>query len=437
MQRASGQLVFAIPRVSPLLSDEPNSFEIHLYSMLEIWKFPDTPNSRSSRQLISIAITGTYKRYYQRSLNVGWLDFHLSSKVFRYAALALASTMQSSKTYDSNGAGSDYLAKFYKYMGEAIEDKSILEIFIASYIMVIDSWFQGNDLQTIFTYCKGMHVAYSLLTDGVSATATYPVSYIRPFMLSVNDRIFENYFLRPPSETTELKLCEELDTLVRALQTSLAIGSDVDDLFTFNKYLRLYIDCYLLERRTLVPPIETSSFLPRIRATLSEIFRLFPSVPGVSKVISATLDATLPWPWFNNASGLNNVLDELLDVDERLDLDEFLEHKLSNQRALDQALLYGFALVIADATGGAPFPASCCPASPGLILCRLCALMSAKPGVFPQFKLLPYFLWAGLGLVDGVEPAGTTTKMIILTKFQPVLGFVSYSTIICFGRVTR
>ena len=106
MQRASGQLVFAIPRVSPLLSDEPNSFEIHLYSMLEIWKFPDTPNSRSSRQLISIAITGTYKRYYQRSLNVGWLDFHLSSKVFRYAALALASTMQSSKTYDSNGAGS-------------------------------------------------------------------------------------------------------------------------------------------------------------------------------------------------------------------------------------------------------------------------------------------------------------------------------------------
>jgi hypothetical protein len=52
------------------------------------------------------------------------------------------------------GPGSDSLAKFYKYMGEAIEEKSILEIFIASYIMVIDSWFQVNDLQTLFTYCR-------------------------------------------------------------------------------------------------------------------------------------------------------------------------------------------------------------------------------------------------------------------------------------------
>lgn len=153
MEHASGQLVFAIPRVSPrILSDEPNSFEIHLYSMLEICKFSDTSDSRSLGQIIVIPNTGIYELYYHRY--VGWLEFHLSSKVFRYAALALASTMQSPKTYDSNGAGSDSLAKFYKYMGEAIEEKSILEIFIASYIMVIDSWFQVNDLQTLFTYCR-------------------------------------------------------------------------------------------------------------------------------------------------------------------------------------------------------------------------------------------------------------------------------------------
>jgi hypothetical protein len=170
-------------------------------------------------------------------------------------------------------------------------------------------------------------------------------------MLFVNSRIFETYFLRPPSETTELRLCEELDTLIRASETSLAIGSDVDDLPIFNMYLRLYLDCYLLERRTRVPPIETSRVLPRIRATLSEIFRLFPSVPGVSKFISATLDASLPWPWLNNAAGMNNVLDELLDVDG--DVDEFVEHKQSNERALNQTFLNGFALVIAEAIGGA------------------------------------------------------------------------------------
>jgi hypothetical protein len=134
MERASGQLVFAIPRVSPrILSDEPNSFEIHLYSMLEICKPSDTPGSWSSGQIIVLPKIETYEPYYQGCQRyVGWLDFHLSSKVFRYAALALASTMQPSKTYDSNGAGSDYLAKFYKYMGEAIEENSILEIFIAS-----------------------------------------------------------------------------------------------------------------------------------------------------------------------------------------------------------------------------------------------------------------------------------------------------------------
>lgn len=430
MERASGQLVFAIPRISAsILSDEPNSVEIRLYSMLKI---ENIPGPSDSGQNIFIPLTKSYMQsYHIDSVAVPWPDFRLSSKVFRYAALTLSSTITSSTTYDSNGADSNYLAKFYEYMREAIEAKSILEVFVASYVMVMDSWFQAKDLQTIFTFCKGMSTAYSLLMDGVSATATYTVSNARRLMRGLDCMVFETYFLQPPLETTEVTIYQELDTHIRAWAPS-----TWHDIIGLNYYLRLYIDCYLFERRTRVPFIQTSSIRPRILATLSEIFRRFSPVVGVSnKIISATLDASLPWPWLNDTLVMDDVLYELL-VPDHLAKDSY-------PRALWRTLEYGFALVIAEAVGGALLPPSCFPefnVSPSLMLCRLCALASAyytlRLSDLPRYFWLPYFLWAGLGLVDGLEPAGIAIQMIVLTKFQPVDGFVACSIIISFGCVT-
>ena len=391
MERANGQLVFAIPRISAsILSDEPNSVEMHIYSMLEI---KDLSDPYESRQIIFIPFTESYESgYAPRGIIISWPNFHLSSKVVRYAALTLSSAIMSSTTYNSNGAGSDYLAKFYKYMRKAIEAKSTLEVFVASYIMVMDCWFQAKDLQTIFTFYKGMSTAYSLLIDGVSATATYTGLNSRRLMLHLNWMIFETYFLQPPLETTEVTICQELDTVIRAFAPSTG-----NDLVCLNRCLRLYLDCYLLERRIRVPFIETFSVRSRILATLSDIFCLYPSIPGVSTVISTTLDASLPWPWLNNALAMNDVLEGLL-VPDHLGNNSYLG-------ALGMALDYGFALVIAEAVGVALLSTSCFPVfnvSPGLMLCRLCALMSAyhilRPSSLPQFDWLPYFLWAGLGL---------------------------------------
>jgi hypothetical protein len=173
--------------------------------------------------------------------------------------------------------------------------------------------------------------------------------------------------------------------------------------------LRFNVDYYLLLKRQQVSSMETSDVHPRILAILSNIFRLLPFVSEVTEVINAALDpSNLPWPWRGNSTIMDNVLDKILTKDER-----------RNSNAATAAMTYGLAILIAETVGGSISPLPSLPEfniSPGLFLCRLCALVSSfdaqqRHTVLPRFYLLPRLFWAGVGLTDGSDLRKYTAQM--------------------------
>jgi hypothetical protein len=317
--------------------------------------------------------------------------------------------MKPSLTDNPNGDAPVYRTKFCRYMREAIDASSILEVFVASYAMVMESWYLDEHLQTLITHYKGMSAAYSLLSDGVSAAATtnYSASYCNGLMQCSLIMVFDAYFLRPPFECTEFGQCQELDECIRTLIDAPATGrNSISRLWSLDRYLRFYVDYYLLLKRHQASSMETSDVRLRILAILSDIFQLIPFVSGVAEVINAALDPSLPWPWRGNSLIMDNVLDKILTKDE-----------VGSSEAARAAMIYGLAILIAETVGGSISPLQSLPEfniSPGLLLCRLCALVSSfdaqRDTGSPLFDLLPRLFWAGVGLTDGVDSAGILLK---------------------------
>ena len=68
-------------------------------------------------------------------VSLPWPKFPLSSRAFRFAALAFASSNMEGDHTDSKTP--NYLAKFFKYIQEALQEKKFTEIGIACYTMIL------------------------------------------------------------------------------------------------------------------------------------------------------------------------------------------------------------------------------------------------------------------------------------------------------------
>ena len=75
-----------------------------------------------------------------------WPEFPLSSKPFRYAALAFASSQRTGN--DTNSDTLKYLAKFYKYTKEVIVASSLVEVAVASYTILLYAY-RGHELDDV------------------------------------------------------------------------------------------------------------------------------------------------------------------------------------------------------------------------------------------------------------------------------------------------
>jgi len=371
------------------LNDELNTIELSCFSMLGIME-------EEGWKCILIPFTMPPSLPYSCSgIIFEWPDFHLSSKAFRYAALALSSSiMETRKIYGPKIVAVDYLTKFYKYMRDAIEAKSIAEILFASCIMVMESWLK-DDLPTLVTHFTGLSAAYSLVRDGGLSTTVMQTCF---------DMLFDTYFRQSPLDSTQVKVCRDIDTIIRTFLTIPAISGDPRVRPFLTRYLYFYMDHYLLERRTVMPSIEPFSAVSRLVEILPEIFRSYTTTPYVTTLIMAALDASLPWPWLSNTIMMH-------DICEKLPMPSNLGTMRDTQR---EALNYGLALVVGEIVGTNHSPALCIPkfnVPSGLILCRLCALVSAYytdigAVTYERFGLLPHLLWAGFALVNGLDPSG-------------------------------
>src|SRR5277367_5447772 len=352
-----------------------------------------------------------------------WPNLPLSSKVFRFGALALSVAVARSSTENAEKVAPDYLRTLNHYTREAIDASSIVEVLVGSYAMILESWFMKRSLKTFILYYHGIYTAYSLLMQSVSTFFPPSNSSLANLLMHYSNRImFLAYFSRPPCHTNDLKSCLEIDDILRSQLSSRPIGCNTfERLYHLNGYLRFYLDYYLLARRVSVSDMQSPD-VSTILGILSKVCELVPSVPEVSKVINAALDDSLPWPWHENGEIMDNILVRILDS--RRPPRSELGVDMNNQ-APESALVYGFAQVIMETVGGAApelLSIQGFRISPGLFLCRLCALVSSYycikwPVRCAYFHALTrYLLWAGVGLLDSVHPTGTISKFNLLTE---------------------
>jgi hypothetical protein len=96
---------------------------------------------------------------------VPWPSFSLASKTFRYAVLALCTSMETTTA----AITLEYLAKFFKYMREAIQGSSVIEVLVASFAMTIRSVQIREPLEQVVVHFNGLSSAYSLPVKGALA----------------------------------------------------------------------------------------------------------------------------------------------------------------------------------------------------------------------------------------------------------------------------
>lgn len=340
-------------------------------------------------------------------IHVPWPDFPLSSKAFRYATLALstATASTSNSNYDSPDLFR-YLAKFYKYIGQAIQSSSYIEVLVASYTAMLCGFKTGQPLETILIYFDGICQAYSQLVVGCSGgTLDSKLCFtITPLLLGSLRTLELAYLARDPCATGDQDLITQVRDSLQGLALwlcsrsrfsllPLAVNPTVR-LEGLGYYLRLYFDDYLAAKRRhnhSGRPAVTDS----LRQVISEIMAIVPQMAKGRKLLQDAMDEGRDWPWLHNRAV--NVRINTWNID------------LEGQ---DCALLFAFAAAIEDAINKSEADVEIpeCIVSPSLLLCHVSALIWHETLGIPckSFSLTKYIFWAGLWLPSSVDGRGTS-----------------------------
>jgi hypothetical protein len=248
------------------------------------------------------------------TLTVPWPEFSLSSKPFRYAALAFASSQR-----ECNGVNSDtlmYLAKFYKYMKEAIDASSLVEVAVASYMIVLYSYRGHECFSTVLVHFKGMCDAFIRLKQTKSRMGMREVPHMQTLWHGALQTLYLVFWARPhhtaPLQSEEFRLLGELDNVLQFSSAMLypAADSQISNIHSswrtceaLGCYLAFYLDHYLALRNRRAADTNIRS-LPSITASLHNILRqiiqLVPQIPEAREILYQASDASSYWNWDND-----------------------------------------------------------------------------------------------------------------------------------------
>lgn len=204
-------------------------------------------------------------------VSLPWPQFPVSSKAFRYAALAVASLREITGT---NKAGTpdtlEYLSECYKHLQIAITNYSLVEVIVASYTMFLYQCIQvfekSDCLDPMLTYLNGLCEAVHLskqrgnctpndwrLVNNLWCASFHALQHVYSTLADPN----------PPLESELIRL-EKLDNVFRNFSTVQLhcldnipyepSGGDIQTQYTpmmryYRRYLCFYLDYWLATRK--------------------------------------------------------------------------------------------------------------------------------------------------------------------------------------------
>ena len=338
---------------------------------------------------------------------VPWPDFPLSSKPFRYAVFALSSrSEQSSRTHQCV----NNLAKFYKYINEAIETSSFMEVFMSSYAALLHSYQSEQRFESVFTFFEGICLAYSQIVKQLSNSCndrgraitvnltligclrTFLGSYLRRDFYAAEDfqllwKLHTNLQILLPWASTISHVCISQKVVDSSGQQIYEQLLALDYLFRFHLHQYLTVKGrFNLARETEIQEVTSS-----LRQVLCQIIALVPRMESFQRVMHFAMNDFIPWPWMPHPR-------------RRLPSMQFYV----NNQEQDSILLFGLATVIEGMINQSDLgthPNYSSNISPAHLLCRLRVLLREGRWSFGVEEARFYF-WAALRLMSDVDIAG-------------------------------
>jgi len=337
-----------------------------------------------------------------------WPTFPLASKVFRYAFLAFCSQF-----VDPGPANPDtfpYLAKFYKYMQQAINVSSFSEVVVASYAILCYVSLGSNPepLKTLLAFFNGMIQGQANITSSDQCILTMMQDLQRWSLLPLQG----GYWLQASptsgvsdeeySSLWELhKSLQRVERLPRFVDHNFTAKSISERLTTLDVYLRFYLDHYLAlrQRQNFAGEINQrrQCIVDALQQIVVEITYQVPRLAEPRKLLDLTAEfQTWPWTWNSPVIDHGNFISPIA-----LDL--------TSKR---QCLLYGLARVVGDAllvSEGNHIS----NLSSAITLSRICALALDQSPLPSPISALPYIFWAGLKISKAVDAPGMHSPLIL------------------------
>lgn len=348
-----------------------------------------------------------------RGFMVPWPDFPLSSKPFRYAVFALSSHSRRS-AHTQNCVNN--LAKFYKYINEAIEASSLMEVFMSSYAALLYSYQYEQRFESAFTFFEGICLAYSQLAQQssnscngrgnaitinltlIGSLMTFLGSYLRRDFYTSEDfqplwRVHTNLQLLLPWVSSIAHVC-----ISRQVVDSFG-GQVYEQLLALDYLFKFHLHQYLTvkERFNLARETEIQEVTASLRQVICQIIALVPRMESFQRVMHFAMNNFLPWPWVPHPRRRFP----------RMELDV-------RNREQNSILLFGLATVIEGMINQSDLGTHTnynSNISPALLLCRLRVLLGEGGSSFAIQEPRLYF-WAALRLTSHVDLAGNHTPQI-------------------------
>ena len=339
-----------------------------------------------------------------------WPNFTYASKAFRFATLAFGSSYYKPNNYRPTY---NYLAKFHKYIKEAIEQSSLMEVLVASYAAVMCSLQIQEDLEKILKFVAGVCQTATLLQSDRQHSPNHleTIRTVDIILLGSVETLRMAYFIsRDPCANVDIDLLGEMHTILQHVCTwhcgQFPYRSQLYETNTFARlvkldlYMKFHLDYYLAVMSQSSSDNEILRATASLRQVLSQIIETVPQMPKAWKVFDIALDESRDWPWLTGQLFME-VPQENLDFE-----------------CLKTAFIFGFAWLLKEIIGEPEnhfyTDASSMYVAPAIFLCRLYALRLSH--ITPEWRcIIRNIFWAGIGLRRGVDRAGTIQVIFLLT----------------------
>ena len=347
-----------------------------------------------------------------------WPTFPLSSVMFRYASLTFASYSETS----DNDQTLRYLGKFYQHAREAISSSSLIEVVMASYLILLYAYVSRAPFHQVFIHFKGIcGVFTSPLFKTLSRENRRDLQRVWKLCLPALRRAFwTTYQASSTACVEELELLREIYITLQdtsyILYEDIGPSPDIDHemrarLDVLESYLTFYWDFYLAIRGQI--PDEASE-TPHM-STLSAL------ETSIRDIVQLIVTFTFQYP-----ASTTLVTQASRTVSPEINFHDYPDIVFPEGMKFEDikaASLYCWAKVIENALRSSiPNPGS---VHASLVLLRLNAVISKRLG-WPWARPSLLF-WAGLSLRNSICSSGTTdsglelmslAKVFIITELQ-------------------